>query len=178
MVKLVCMGGVVMLFAACNTPAPQPWLRFKPTGQHNWAAGSDGLWVTRLHGADVQLDLNRTQTRVQVTVTNSSVAPVEVRMGPEAASPKDAIGEYLVRALDGQAGIGGPDMQPYATMQRVSVQNGWRSTFYLDSPLGSEPVLGTYFVFTIEGRNAAGDVERRSMPLLATNAGMMPLDGR
>ena len=52
------------------------------------------------------MDLNRTQTRVQVVVTNRSVAPVEVRMGPEASSPRGAIGELLLRAVDGPAGVG------------------------------------------------------------------------
>lgn len=172
------VGLIVIVLAACNTPPPKAWLRFQPSGQHNFAAGPEGVWVTRLHGADVALDLNRTQTRVQVTVTNASGAPVELRMGPEASAPRGAIGELLLRQVDGAAGIGGPDMQPYTTMQKVVLESGWRGTFYLDSPLGREPVLGQYFVFTIEGRNQAGDVERRSMPLLATNAGSMPVDGR
>lgn len=179
MVKNTCVGGVVLLaLAACNTPPPQAWLRFQPSGQHNWVAGPNGLWLCRLHGADVQMDLNRTQTRVQVTVTNSSAAPVEIRMGPEASAPQGAIGELLLRQTDVVGASGGPDMAPYTTMQRVTVEAGWRATFYIDSPLGREPVLGQYFVFTVEGRNAAGDVERRSIPLLATNAGNKPLDGR
>ena len=177
MVKNTAVVGVLVLVAAaCNTPPPQAWLRFQPSGQHNWTGGPEGTWVARLHGADVAMDLNRTQTRVQVTVTNRSTAPVEVRMGPEASSPRGAIGELLLRAIDGPAGVGGPPMQPYNTMQKVVVENGWGATFYIDTPLGREPVLGQYFVFTVEGRNQKGDVERRSMPLMATNAGTMPTD--
>lgn len=172
------VGGMLVLLAACNTPPPKAWLRFQPSGQHNWTAGPEGVWVSRLHGADVALDLNRTQTRVQVTVTNTSGAPVDVRMGAEASSPRGAIGEVLQRQIDGPAGVGGPEMQPYTKMQKLVVENGWRAIFYVDWPLSSEPVLGTYFVFTVEGRNQAGNVERRSMPLLATNAGTMPVDRR
>jgi len=61
MVKNTAVVGVLVLMAAaCNTPPPQPWLRFQPSGQHNWTGGPDGTWVTRLHGADVAMDLNRT----------------------------------------------------------------------------------------------------------------------
>lgn len=179
MLKNTWVGGVLLLvLAACNTPPPQPWLRFQPSGRHDWVAGPDGLWLARLHGVDVQLDLNRTQTRIQVTVTNSTTAPLDVRMGPEASSPKGAIGELLLRQIDAAGGTGGPDMVPYNTLQRVVVDAGWRGTFYIDSPLGRDPVLGQFFVFTVEGRNAKGEVERRSIPLLATNAGTKPIDGR
>jgi hypothetical protein len=178
MVKFAWVGGMLALLAACNTPAPRPWLVFQPAGKHDWTAGPDGTWVTRLFGADVTLDLHRVGTRVEVTVVNRSAAAVDVCMGPEASSPREAIGEYLLRALDGTGGIGAPPMQPYATMQRVVVDTGWRCTFHLDTPLGRDPVLGTYLVLTVEGRNSAGDVERRSMPLLASNVGTMPRDGR
>ena len=39
----------------------------------------------------------------------------------------------------------------------------------IDSPLGREPSYGQYFVMTVEARLASGDVERRSLPLVATN---------
>ncbi len=178
MVKNVWVGGIVLLFAACNTPPPQAWLRFQPSGQHAFVAGPDGTWLTRVQGADVVLDLNRTQTKAQLTVTNTSGAAVEVRVGPEASSPRGSIGDLLLRAINGPVGEGAPDMVPYNTMQRVLVENGWRGVFYLDSPLGRDAVLGQFFVLTVEGRNAAGDVERRSIPLTATNAGTMPRDGR
>ena len=176
MFKHALMGGLVVAAAACTVPGPRPWLRFEPSGQHDWTASGDGTWRTQLHGADVELDLNRTQTRVQVTVTNRAVAALDVRMGPMAGAPRGAIGEVLLRAIDGPAG--GPEMQPYVSMQRVLVDSGWRGTFYLDTPTGSEPQLGTYFVLTVEGRNPVGDLERRSLPLIATNAGTMPIDGR
>ena len=50
-----------------------------------------------------------------------------------------------------------------------AVESGWRASFYLDSPLGREPSYGQYFVMTVEARLASGDVERRSLPLVATN---------
>ncbi len=177
MVKQAFVGGMLLVGAvACSVPGPRPWLRFQPSGRHDWTAGPDGTWVTRLHGADVALDLNRGQTRAQVTVSNRSVAPVDIRMGPMAGAPRGAIGEVLLRPLDGPGG--GPEMQPYVSMQRVVVDSGWRGTFYLDTPTGSEPQLGTYFVLSVEARNPVGDVERRSLPLIATNAGTTPADGR
>lgn len=178
MVNFAMGGALLLLLAACNTPPPRPWLRFQPSGQHDWTVGADGLLVARLHGADVALDLNRTQTRVQVTVQNTSGRPVEMRMGPEAAAPRGAIGEVLLRAVDGPPGAAGPDMLPYNSMQPIAVESGWRGTFFLDSPLGRDPVLGQYMVLTVEARDAAGRVERRRLPLLATNAGTMPPDGR
>jgi hypothetical protein len=173
--KQAFAGGLVLLAAGCSVPGPKPWLRFQPSGRHDWTAGEDGTWHTRMHGAEVVLDLNRTQERMQVVVTNRAVAPLDVRMGPMAGAPRDAIGEVLLRPVD--AAGGGPPMQPYVSMQRVVVEGGWRATFYLDTPTGSQPQLGTYFVLTVEGRNPVGDLERRSMPLIATNAGTMP-DGR
>jgi hypothetical protein len=172
--QFVSAAALLLLFAACNTPPPQPWLRFQPAGQHSWTQGPDGLLLARFHGADVAIDLNLTQTRVQVVVTNGSGAPVEMRVGPEAASPPGAIGNVLLRQIDAPPGVSGSDALPYNSMQAMVVDNGWRGTFYLDVPLGRDPVLGQYFVLTVEGRNPDGKVERRSLPLLATNAGMTP----
>jgi hypothetical protein len=65
-------------------------------------------------------------------------------------------------------------MMPYVGMQPVVVQPGWQATFYIDSPLGREVIAGQYFVFAVEARDAAGKVERRTLPLIAANAGTMP----
>jgi hypothetical protein len=167
--------GVVMV--SCSTPPPRPWLRFQPAGPTNWTTDASGLLVGRLHGADVAIDLNRTQTRVQVSVKNTTAAPIEFRMGPEAGAPRGAIGEVLLRPLSPPA-ASGPDMMPYNGMQPMVVDGGWSGTFYLDTPLGRDPALGQYFVLTVEARNASGAVERRTLPLVAANAGTMPLDGR
>jgi hypothetical protein len=168
---------VLLAAAACTFPGPKPWLRFQPSGPHDWTAGPDGTWVTRMHGADVAIDLNRAQTRAQVTVSNRTVAPVDVRIGPMAGAPRDAIGQLVLREIDGQGGVGNPEL-PYNSMQRAVVDSGWRGTFYLDTPTGDEPQLGTYFVLAVEARNTVGDLERRLMPLVATNAGTVPADGR
>ena len=180
MAKITRIGGVLMCFlvGACNTPPLRPWLRFEPAGPSSWTTDASGLLVGRLHGADVAIDLGRTQTRIQVVVKNTTPAPVEFRMGPEAGAPRNAIGEVLLRPLDGPPGSSAPDMMPYNGMQPQVVQGGWKGTFYIDAPLGRETTLGQQFVLTVEARNAAGAVERRTLPLRAVNAGTMPLDGR
>jgi len=60
-------------------------------------------------------------------------------------------------------------MEPYVNFKRITVEANWRGTFYVDSPLGRDIGLGTYLVFTVEAHDKKGDVERRKMPLLATN---------
>ena len=67
---------------------------------------------------------------------------------------------------------------PYNSMQAVSVEAGWKGTFYLDAPLGRETLLGQYFVLILEARNGKGGVERRTLPLIATNAGSGTPDAR
>ncbi|HEX5052005.1 MAG TPA: hypothetical protein VFZ65_09555 [Planctomycetota bacterium] len=171
---------VSLLSSACNTPPPRTWLRYQPAGPTNWTMDGSGKLVGRLHGADVSIDLNRTQTRLEVVVENGTTAPVEFRMGPDGGAPRSAIGEVLLRPLGGPPGVVGPDMMPYAAMKPVVVEGGWRGTFYIDAPLGRQPGpgdLGQYFVFTVEARNAGGTMERRTLPLVAANAGTMPADG-
>jgi hypothetical protein len=166
----VLLTGAVLL-AACSMPPPKAWLRYEPAGATTWVATGDGKLGGSMHGAPVRIDLERQQTRVEVMVENTTGAPIELRMGPEGEKPKAAIGEVLLRPLQGPPGIGGPDMIPYVTMQPLVVEAGWRGTFYLDAPLGREPILGQYFVLTVEARDAAGTCERRTLPLQATNAG-------
>lgn len=171
---------VLLLSVACNTPPPKAWLRFEQDGPTNWTVRDAGLYESRAHGADLRLDLHRTQTRIEVVVENASGKPVEIRLGPEAAVARVAIGEVLLRSLDGAAGIGDPRL-PYTAMQAVVVENGWRGTFDLDLPLGRETELGSYgqyMVLTVEVRNGDGVCERRTLPLVATNAGTMPRTGR
>jgi hypothetical protein len=179
MTRLTLFGVVVpfLLAAACNTPPPRPWLRYQPAGPTDLTTDASGLLVARMHGADVTVDLGRRQTRVEVVVHNGSKAPVEVRMGPDAGAPRNAIGEMLLRPIDG-TGAAGPDYAPYSGMQPVVVEAGWRGTFYLDAPLGREPVQGQYFVLAVEARDASGKAERRTLPLIAKNAGTMPADGQ
>ncbi len=169
---------VCWLFAACNTPPPRAWLRYAPAGPTEWTADANGLLTGTMHGANVAIDLGRTQTRVEVAVANPGTQPVELRMGPEAASPRAAIGEVLLRPLAGPAGVTGPDMLPYNSMQPILVEPGWRGVFYLDAPLGREPAIGQYFVLTVEARDPAGTCVRRTLPLVATNAGTMPAGAR
>ena len=169
---------VCLLAVACNTPPPQPWLQFAPAGPvKDWTTDASGTLVGRFHGADVALDLGSPETRVQVTVRNNTAAPVEFRIGPEAGSP-GAIGEVLLRPLDGPPGVTGPPMLPYAGLQPQVVEAGWRGTFYLNEPLGRAVTLGQTFVLTVEARDASGEVQRRTLPLAARSAGTIPLDKR
>ena len=120
-------------------PPPQPWLKFDPVGPvKEWTTDASGTLVGRFHGAEVALDLGDPKTRVQVTVGNNTAAPVEFRIGPEGGSPR-AIGEVLLRPIDGPPGVTGPDMQPYAGLQPQVVNAGWRGTFYFNEPLGHHP---------------------------------------
>ena len=166
----------LLLVAACQQSPPRSWLRYAPSGPNEWKDES-GVLTGTLHGVPVSIDLGRRQTRVQITVRNASAAPVEFRMGPESGKPRDAIGEVLLRPLTGLHGAPGPDMLPYNSMQPLVVEPGWSGVFYLDTPLGREPSLGQFFVLSIEARDAAGTCQRRSLPLVATNAGTMPPDG-
>jgi len=180
MVRFLRLGAALVCFlaVACNTPAPQPWLKFAPSGPtKEWTTDSSGKLVGRFHGADVALDLDDPKTRVQVTVGNNTAAPVEFRIGPEAGSP-GAIGQVLLRPLDGPPGVTGPPMLPYVGLQPQVVEAGWRGTFYLDEPLGRAVTLGQTFVLTVEARDASGTVQRRTLPLAAMNAGTIPLDKR
>ncbi len=172
----VVIGGV--LLAACNTPPPRPWLRFRPAGATNWSTAADGTLRATLHGVGVTLDLGNRETKIHVMVENGTDRAIEFKMGPEGAQPRSAIGEVLLRPLAGPPGTSGPDMLPYNCMQAQSVDAAWRGTFFIDVPLGRAVTVGQTFVFTVEARDAAGAVERRSLPLVAENSGTMPADAR
>lgn len=178
MARLTVIAIGALLLAACHTPPPRTWLRYQQEGPTQWGTDASGLYAGRLHGADVTIDLGQKQTRIEVTVRNTTNAPVEFRMGPDAGQPRVAVGEVLLRPLDGPAGARGADTQPYNAMQPLVVEPGWRGTFYLDSPLGREPVFGQYFVFAVEARDAAGKNERRTLPLRAVIGGTIPADGQ
>ena len=178
MVKISTLASLALplVLLACATPAPRPWLRFQQDGPTNWTATGEGTYAARMHGVDVTLDLNKTQTRVEVKLVNATSESVEFRMG-ESASLRNSIGEVLLRQVDGPPNDG-PPVRPYNSMQAIGLDAGWRGTFYLDTPLGREALLGQYFVLTVEARNSKGGVERRTLPLVAANAGTMPQDGR
>lgn len=160
-----------LVLVACSTVAPRPWLRFQQDGPTNWTATGEGTYGSRMHGVDVTLDLNKTQTRVELKVVNATAEAVELRMG-ESASQRNSIGEVLLRQVDGPPNDG-PPIRPYNSMQALVVEPGWRATVYLDTPLGREALLGQFFVLTVECRNSKGGVERRTLPLVAANAGTM-----
>lgn len=171
-----CVLVCTVWLAACHTPPPRPWLRYEQDGATQWSTNSSGLYAGRLHGADVTIDLGKKQTRVEIVIDNATAAPVEFRIGPDGGQPRTSIGEVLLRRPGEPAGSAG--MQPYRAQQPLVVDAGWHATFYLDSPLGRDPVLGQYFVLAVEASDATGTNERRTLPLRAVNAGTMSADGR
>ena len=125
-------------------------------------------------GAEVSIDLYNPDTRVLVVVENPTDEALTVRLGPDAGAPTSAIGEVLLRQVNGPA-AGGPPMQGYVAMHGCKVEAGWRATFYLDRPLGKDPKLGQYFVFAFEIENQKGERVRRFLPVIAKMGGTVPL---
>jgi hypothetical protein len=160
----------LLVVAACSAPPPRPSLRFQPAGPTAMTAGANGLYVTRVHDVDVTVDLNRAQTRIQVTAENRTGKIVTLQVGPDAGQPRLPIGELLLRPL-ASTNSSGPAIVPYLGMTPVNLEDGWRATFYIDEPLGREPALGQYFVLSVEARVGEGPKERRTMPLIAGTSG-------
>ena len=69
-------------------------------------------------------------------------------------------------------------MRPYVSMQPLSIDAGWRATFYLDRPLGRDVQLGQYFVLGVECESAAGDRVRRVLPLMGRISGTVPVGSK
>lgn len=169
----LCLLGLVSI-AACHTPPPRPWLRYELDGGTKWSPLGAGKFGGSVHGANVSIDLFNPETRVLVTVENPTEQAVKVEIGPEAGASKDAMGEVLLRELDGPV-AGGPAMQPYVARQPLTVESGWRATFYLDRPLGRDVKLGQYFVLGTVCENASGERVRRLLPLMGKMGGTVPV---
>jgi len=177
--RLWLFAAALWLLVACSGFAtPKAWLRYDRQGETDWSSVGSGRYTAQLHGVEATLDLHRTDTRVQVELVNRTGVAVEFRMGPIASTGRNAIGEVLLRPLDAGPGVTTADPLPVLSQQPVTVAAGWRGVFYLDAPVGTEPVLGQYLVLTVEARDPDGRVERRTLPLVATNAGTLPPDRR
>lgn len=165
----------VALLPGCNTPPPRGWLRYEPSGPHSWRLTPEGQLTVDALGAQVLVDLNRKDTRVEMLVRNTTSVDLAFRAGPTASeTPASAIGEVQRKPIDPGRGEEVRDYEPYLSMQEVEVRSGWQTTFYLDSPLGRDPVLGQYFVLVVEARDAGGRRQRHTLPLVATNSGRSP----
>lgn len=174
MVKNSCLCLVSLLtFAACHTPLPRPWLRYELDGGTEWSPLGAGKFSGTIHGASISIDVYDPDTRILVLVENTGNQSLKFRVGPEAGGSKDAMGEVLLRQINGPAD-GGPDMQPYVLMQPLTIDSGWRATFYLDRPLGRDVQLGQYFVLGTECESAAGDRVRYVLPLMGKMGGAVP----
>ena len=176
MVKNSCLYLASLLtFAACHTPPPRPWLRYELSGGTEWSPLGPGKFGGTIHGASISIDVYSPDTRVLVLVENTGDQPIKFGVGPEAGGSKDAIGEVLLRQINSPA-EGGPDMQPYVSLPSLSIDAGWRATFYLDRPLGRDVKLGQYFVLGAECESATGDRVRRGLPLMGTMSGTVPVN--
>jgi hypothetical protein len=100
-------------------------------------------------------------------------------MGADGSPTVPTIGQQLQRPVEAVPGatVGAPAVD-YAAMQPVLVQPGWRATFLVHQPLGREPVLGQYFHWTVEVRDATGSLQHRTVPLRAVVGGSAPGSGR
>lgn len=164
----------LVMTASCYTPPPRRWMRYEQAGPTEWSALGAGKFGGQVFGADVSIDLYNPDTRVLVTVENKSDATVTFAIGPEGAAPKAAIGEVLLREIDGAAS-GGPPMQSYAAKQDLAVEAGWRATFFLDRPLGRDPKLGQYFVLGSVVQGGEDERVRRYLPIVAELRGTVPV---
>jgi hypothetical protein len=162
---------VPFVLAACSSGPPKPWLRFVAEDPKGWQKGADGRLTTQVLGASLQADLHARDPRIELQVDNRSGGDVAIRVGPEATqSPTASIGDLRRRPLDQSRGEDvTKDYVPYVAMQSVELRNGWRASFDLESPLGREPSIGQYLVLVIEVHDAKGAVDRRYLPLVATN---------
>jgi len=162
---------VPFALAACSSGPPKPWLRFTAEDPKGWEKGADGRLTTEVLGTSLQADLHTLDPRIGLQVDNHSGGDVAIRIGPEATqSPTASIGDLRRRPLDQSRGEDvTKDYVPYVAMQSVELRNGWRASFELNHPLGREPSIGQYLVLVIEVHDAKGAVDRRYLPLVATN---------
>lgn len=171
--RCLCFAAAALL-AACHTPPPRSWMRYELDGKTEWSQQGPGKFGGSHFGADVSIDLYNPDTRVHVVVENSGPEAIQFEIGAEAGASKEAIGEVLLRQIDG--GVeGGPAMQSYVAKQALAVESGWRATFYLDRPLGRDPKLGQYFVLGAEIQGAEGESVRRYLPVVAKFGGTVPV---
>lgn len=157
--------------SSCSTSPPRAWLRYEPSDPSGWQVELPGRLSTTVHGARFVADLHDRSTRIQLTAVNPTGRDLEVAVGPESARGLTAaIGELRARPLERAAVEGVPDFVPYQALQPVPVRAGWQVEFFLDTPLGREPTIGQYLVLELEVRDG-GDLQRRRLPLVATNTG-------
>jgi len=167
----VSLCALALLVAACHSPPPRPWLRYELDGQTQLASLGGGRFGGDVQGAEVTVSLYEQRTRVQVLVENRTPDSLTVAVGPDAGVPDGAIGEVLLRQIDGPA-AGGPDMASYDAMAPLALDGGWRATFFLDQPLGRDIKLGQYFVFAVEVADAEGQKQRVQLPVVGKMGGV------
>jgi len=165
------LSALALLLASCQSPPPRPWLRYELDGPTELRQVRTGCFAGDVGGVEVSLDLHDQRTRLLATVENRGEGAVTVALGPDAGAPDSAIGEVLLRQVDGPAS-GGPDMRPYAAMAPQALDGGWRATFYLDRPLGRDIKLGQYFVFAVEVTDASGAKARARLPVVGKMGGV------
>ncbi|MCK5942844.1 MAG: hypothetical protein KAI24_12785 [Planctomycetes bacterium] len=169
--RMVAAAALALLLAACHSPPPRPWLRYELDGTTDWGQLGNGRFGGSLLGAEVTIELYDQTTRVLAVVENRGEQSFSVAIGPDAGAPEGVVGEVLMRQIDGPP-AGGPGMVPYVAMKPVTVDGGWRATFYLDRPLGREIKLGQYFVLATEVTAADGSRKRALLPIVGKMGGV------
>ena len=128
-----------------------------------------GRLESTICGVPLTVDLRGRDSRIVVTLDNATEAPLSLRMGAQATARRGAIGEWLQRPLRPDGAAAGEDYLPCRAMEWVEVGPGRRAVFYVDEPVERAPSYGQYFVFDVEVRSRGGQIERRSLPLIAVH---------
>ncbi len=169
--RFATVGACAMVFAvACRAPQVRSNLHYQPAPATGWRELSDGHLAQSQQGVAIEVTMAADAPQLELSFVNDAPTRVVVRLGPESMrAASTAIGEVQLRHVDRARHDGTTDYLPYLAMQDFEIPPGGRAVFYLDSPLGRDPLLGQYFVLAIELRREGAPMMRSLLPLQATN---------
>ena len=170
---MLFLGSVVALaLAACMPPQvgsirASSGLRNRLEDADGWTA-SGATAVASFAGAVATVDLRGRDARVLLIVENPGRSVLRVKLSPQSGGDRTAaLGEVRHQRIDGSALEGRSSYEPFLPAQSIELEAQQRAVFYVDCPLGREPVLGEYAVLVIEIEPRGGPMERRLLPLAA-----------